>query len=102
MKKITRQAIQAFTYNRNFKKSNTEVKYSCVENYPSSWKCELFLFGNLIAYKDCHGFFISSGGWETVTTKERLNGLDNVHIYQKNYRWILNGRSWNGKWQEIQ
>tara|TARA_R110002020_G_scaffold42218_1_gene124024 strand:+ start:14211 stop:14519 length:309 start_codon:yes stop_codon:yes gene_type:complete len=102
MKEITRQAIQAFTYNRNFKKSNTEVKYSCRENYPSSWKCELFLFGNLIAYKDCHGFFISSAGWETVTTKERLNGFDNVHIYQKNFRWILNGQSWNGKWREIQ
>ncbi len=102
MKEITRQAIRAFTYNRNFKKSNTEVKYSCRENYPSSWKCELFLFGNLIAYKDCHGFFISSAGWETVTTKERLNGFDNVHIYQKNFRWILNGQSWNGKWQEIQ
>ena len=102
MKQITRQAIQAFTYNRNFKKSNTEVRYSCRENYPSSWKCELFLFGNLIAYKDCHGFFVSSAGWNSVTTKERLNGFDNVHIYQKNFHWYLNGQSWNGKWQEIQ
>jgi len=102
MREITRQAIQAFTYNRNFKKSNTKVKYSCRENYPSSWKCELFLHGNLIAYKDCHGFFISSAGWQTVTTKERLNGFDNVDIYQKNFRWILNGQSWNGKWQQIQ
>lgn len=101
MRQITMQSITAFNYNRNFKKSNTEVRYSCVENYPESWKCEMFLFGNLIAYKNCHGFFISSAGWPTITTKERLNGFNDVHIYQENFRWILNGQSWNGKWIEV-
>jgi len=43
-----------------------------------------------------NGLFISDGGWQTVTTKERLNGFPNVHIYQKNFQWFLNGEEWDG------
>lgn len=37
---------------------------------------------------------ISSGGWDTKTTKERLNNFlscRNVHITQKKYKWTIHG-----------
>jgi len=34
---------------------------------------------------------------ETATTKERLNGLPNVHIKQIKGKWFLNDVEWDGK-----
>ena len=47
--------------------------------------------------------YIRSAGWETKTTKERLNGLPGVDIYQKNYVWYLNGVEWKNsdEWVHI-
>lgn len=42
--------------------------------------------------------WIRNAGWWTNTTKERLNGLSNVQISQRNYRWYLNGQIWDGNW----
>ena len=39
---------------------------------------------------------IDSCGWFTPTTKERLNALPNVNIYQKAFKWYLNGKEWDG------
>ena len=44
---------------------------------------------------------ISNAGWQSNTTKERLNGLPNVGIYQKNWQWYLNGNEWNGEWTRV-
>ena len=41
--------------------------------------------------------WISSAGWKTVTTKERLNGFPSVHIYQHKFEWYLNGQIWDGR-----
>jgi len=41
---------------------------------------------------------ITNAGWQSNTTKERLNGLSGVSIYQKNFQWFLNGKPWNGDW----
>ena len=40
-------------------------------------------------------------GWFSNTTKERLNGLPNVNIYQKNFEWFLNGKKWDGNLIDI-
>jgi len=89
MRKITRDAVEAFVNGDNFKRDNTEVR--TVNN-----ELLMYLHNNLIAYR-CLGFdsvFINDAGWQTKTTKERLNGiLDAYHsdslIYQKNYQWYL-------------
>lgn len=92
MRKITAQTVQAFNQGRNFKSGNMEV----IANNDIT---QMFLHGNKIAeYKEGEGLKISNGGWSSNTTKERLNALPNVYIYQKNFQWFLNGTPWNGEW----
>ena len=95
MRKITREACQAFENGRNYKKNNTQV-ISHNEN-----KIRMYLHGNVIAYRGKEGTYISNGGWPSRTTKERLNGLTGVHIQQRNFVWYLNGVEWNGEWFRI-
>lgn len=95
MRKITKQAVNAFMNAENFNGSNTRVD---VENGISY----LFLHGNMIAKRYENGRLeITNAGWQSNTTKERLNGLPNVSIKQKNFRWYLNGEEWDGKLTEI-
>jgi hypothetical protein len=57
------------------------------------------LHGNEIAYRyndPERTLSITDAGWQTNTTKERLNGIPNVHIHQKDWVWYLNGEEWNG------
>ena len=94
MRKITMEACSAFQRWCNFKKGNTEViRYDV--------RIEMRLHGNLIAYSDITGTYISNGGWSSNTTKERLNGLSGVHVQQKDFEWYLNGEAWNGDWIKI-
>jgi hypothetical protein len=63
---------------------------------------KLKLHGNTIAIIDRLGVLsISNAGWASNTTKERLNGLPNVRINQKNWEWFLNGESWDGRWKRV-
>lgn len=89
MRKITEDAIRAFRNREKFKRGNTKVYTMLGITY-------LSLHENTIAVLSADGLFISSAGWATTTTKERLNGLPNVHIVQKNFEWFLNGELWNG------
>ena len=57
----------------------------------------LYLHGKLIAKSTHEGLFISNGGWSSNVTKERLNGLPNVSVTQKNFVWYLNGKEWDSK-----
>jgi hypothetical protein len=91
-RQITIDAVRAFNNNYSFKRSNTEVTLS-----PDGNETHLWLHGNLIASKIPAGIYISTCGWHTVTTKERLNGLSGVHIEQRNHIWYLNGNAWNGE-----
>jgi hypothetical protein len=57
----------------------------------------LHLHGNVIAEMTQHGeLWINDAGWQTVTTKERLNGFNMVDIVQKDFEWYLNGELWDG------
>tara|TARA_R100000005_G_C4972359_1_gene184878 strand:+ start:751 stop:1047 length:297 start_codon:yes stop_codon:yes gene_type:complete len=96
MRKITREACHAFEHLGEYKKDNTEVRKI---NDVSS---EMYLHGNLIAYSDATGIYISNGGVPmTNTTKERLNGLTGVNIYQTNFQVFLNNEAWDGDWIRI-
>ena len=96
--KITQLAVSAFLSNTNFKLSNTEV-YSVQQRGETI--TEMYLHDNLIARKVGKNLFISNGGWSSNTTKERLNGLPNVSIFQKKGIWYLNGQQWNGKLTKV-
>jgi hypothetical protein len=59
----------------------------------------IYLHGNHIARNAGEGHVaISNRGWFTLTTKDRLNAIPNVSIYQKRGQWYLNGQEWNGEW----
>ena len=95
MRKITADAIRALRNRQSFKRGNTEVKV-----FDNS--VALFLHGNMIAeYVNDGALYICDGGWQTNTTKERLNGLPNVYINQKDFQWYLNGEAWTGDWTLI-
>jgi len=96
MRNITNEAVSAFLDRKPFKKSNMKVQL----DFGGVWK--LKLHGNTIASIDeMNMLSISNAGWESNTTKERLNGLPNVRINQKKFQWYLNGNEWNGEWTRI-
>ena len=90
MKKVTKEIVSAFMQGKAQKLSNSETDGTA-----------LFLFGNKIAEKRSDGLYISNAGWQSNTTKERLNALPNVSIQQKNFAWHLNGEKWNGNWIKV-
>ena len=97
MRNITIESINAFLSAKKFKKSNMQV-----EVLPNV--TVLKYQGNEIAYRYNNPkktLSITNCGWFSNTTKERLNGLPNVSIYQKNFIWYLNGKEWNGNLIEI-
>lgn len=61
----------------------------------------LYLFDNLIAEHRQDGLYISNAGWQSKTTKERLNGLTGVSISQSKGKWYLNGKEWDGQWTRV-
>ena len=99
MRKIEREMIQAIIDRRNFSKANTRVVLHAGD--PSKGEdrkdMRVYLHGNWIAeYTDNGQLFVNHCGWETVTTKSRLNSLINFvadptknGIYQKNYKWFI-------------
>ncbi len=98
MRKITQQAIAAFLNRERFEGGNTRVLTGML---PDNIGADLYLHGNLIARMDDTGLNISSGGWQTATTKERLNALPGVRVHQKNFTWYLNGYMWHGGYVNI-
>ena len=97
MREITQQAVNAFNSANKFKSGNTKV-----EVLPNV--TILHLHDNPIAYKyndQKQTLSIQTCGWNTPTTKERLNGLNGVRINTKAGKLYLNGKEWNGKLIDI-
>ena len=94
-RKITIEAVDKFLSREPFKKSNMQVD-QCYGQF------RLKLHGNTIAVLDEFNMLsISNAGWESNTTKERLNGLPHVRIHQRKFQWYLNGNEWNGEWTRV-
>lgn len=89
-RKVTKQIVSAFLAGQPLK----------VDNSTTDGK-SLFLFGNKIAEHREDGLYITNAGWETNTTKERLNALPGVSISQVKHVWYLNGKRWDGKWTKV-
>jgi len=91
MRMITKRAFQAFKMNKNFKLDNTKV-------VSDSRSTSMYLHGNEIARK-CHetGMVeVTTAGWNTPTTKERLKPFICVHSI--NYNLHMDGMPWSGDW----
>ena len=88
MRKIEALMIQAVKSHKAWKSGNTEVTLSAKDGLP-----HVYLHGNLIASVTNNGLIISDCGYQTTTTKSRLNALLGglidrpVSISQRDYVW---------------
>jgi hypothetical protein len=67
----------------------------------------IYLHGNCIAKRDENGsIYISDAGWNTVTTRERLNGVLSSlgvqpRVYQEDFGLYFGGMEWDGNWMLV-
>ena len=97
MRKIEMEMNSAIRYRRNFSKANTSVR--CFKTNGITTDVDVFLHGNHIASLDTasNQLTIKDGGWQSVTTKSRLNALldefaPSMGIFQKDWIWYLSDR----------
>ena len=90
MRKIEQQMIQAIKDNKDWQLDNTRVEY-----YPESSSSCVYLHGNHIATVTDTDVTIYDGGWQSNTTKSRLNAIcdafcvDGERIFQENFKWFI-------------
>ena len=83
----------AISESKDWKNANTEVTNIDGVSY-------VYLHGNLIAEVDNDGIKLYDGGWQSNTTKSRLNAILSEHgisgegVFQKNFEWFI--RLYNG------
>ena len=109
MRKITQQSVAAFMAAGRLSSGNMTVTTS-PDPDTGNPITDMLLHGNLIARGGVMAgqrrIVITDAGWQTVTTKERLNGLLSAFapgygLFQKDFAWYLdtpNGTvDWNGR-----
>ena len=94
MRKIERAMNFAISNKGNWSSSNTQVSYNESTNCSS-----VFLHGHNIATVDhsTNAVKVSSCGWQTVTTKSRLNAILSevkygCSVFQKQWNWYVSFR----------
>ena len=89
MRKIERLMNQAIIDHKDFRRGNTEV----VPTYDGV--CAVYLHGNKIAEVTDHSITLYDGGWQSNTTKSRLNAILTEHgapsdrVFQKDFQWYV-------------
>ena len=103
MRKITSQSVNEFVNGYRFNQGNTAV--CCATE---ARECYLMLHNNLIAKKivNKHDLWITDAGWQTVTTKERLNGVLSRltfgwGLFQKKGEWFLTNGEDTVQWKAV-
>ena len=91
MRKIEQQMNEAILNRKDFFKGNTSVENYITET--GAREAIVKLHGNHIATVG-ETLQICDAGWQTVTTKSRLNALLNefaegCYLFQKNFDWFL-------------
>ena len=91
MRKIEQQMNEAILYRKDFFKGNTSVENYITET--GAREAIVKLHGNHIATVG-DTLQICDAGWQTVTTKSRLNALCNefaegCYVFQRNFDWFL-------------
>ena len=89
MRLIEKQMNNAIRCNQNFQKDNTAVINIGTKSF-------VYLHGNHIATVGSDFLQVFDGGWQSNTTKSRLNALINEFCYvqdgvfQQNFCWFIN------------
>jgi hypothetical protein len=97
MRKIERQMNAAITNKVDWASANTRVEYeqgNCVSR--------VYLHGNKIAEVGDNFVRLFDGGFQSTTTKSRLNAILQEHglpgecVFQKQWTWFVNLKTGNG------
>ena len=94
MRKIEREMCAALTNERNWRKDNTSVEWTTLND---EYYAEVRLHGHIIGeyHPRSKEMWLGDAGWQTVTTKSRLNALIGEFvrpadgIFQKDWTWYL-------------
>ena len=82
MRKVTKEIKEAFAQGKAKKVGNTETDGQTV-----------WLHGNAIVKRDPDGLVRwSLAGWNTPTTRERVNGIAKCGVHQVSFEPVLNGQ----------
>lgn len=85
MRKVTKQIKEAFDNQKARKVGNTHTDGKTV-----------WLHGNAIVKRDENGnVFATLAGWNTPTTRERVNGITGMGFHQHKHEPCLNGKPIN-------
>ena len=90
MRKIEKQMCDAIQSNKDWQSANTSVHFD-----PEFGISIVRLHGNKIAEVSDNDMTIFDGGWQSNTTKSRLNALCDYFcisgegVFQKNYKWFV-------------
>ena len=90
MRKIEQQMCAAVQSNKDWQSGNTSVHFD-----PETGISIVRLHGNKIAEVSDNDMTIFDGGWQSVTTKSRLNALcdyfciDGEGVFQKDFQWYV-------------
>ena len=90
MRKIEREMNAAICDNRNWQSDNTAVAYN-----PETNESTVFLHGNKIAEVGDDFVQIFDGGYQSATTKSRLNAILSEHgikgegVFQRDWKWYV-------------
>ena len=90
MRKIEKQMCDAIKNNKTWQSANTSVHYN-----EESGVSIVRLHGNKIAIVSDNDVEIFDGGWQTNTTKSRLNAIceefcmDGEGVFQKDFTWYV-------------
>ena len=93
MRKIETQMNNAISEGTDWKTANTRVENVNGVSF-------VYLHNNLIAEVDDDSIKLYDGGYQSNTTKSRLNAILSEHgvtgesVFQKNFEWFI--RLWNG------
>lgn len=98
MRKITKQAVNAFMNGDYFRLDNTEVYCE------AGGTMVMLLHGNPIAKRTGREVQVTTGGWETRTTLERINAIlapTGRRASRRDWQLMLDGNAWDGGWTQV-
>jgi hypothetical protein len=97
MRVIERQMNAAIANRCDWKSANTRVEYERGNNIS-----RVYLHGHKIAEVGDNFIRLFDGGWQTTTTKSRLNAILEAHgcsgerVFQKKFEWFVTLNTTNG------
>ena len=95
-RKVALKASEAFMVRKKGSFGNTMITLD------KNGNASMFLFGNRIAFHTTDNrIFVTTAGWDTNSTRSRLNEILGIRVTTRRSMLSLNGHEWDGRWAEV-